>query len=444
MNIVIAGAGEVGSHLAKMLTFENHDIVVLDEDEEKLSMLASSLDLMTVEGSAISIRDLRESGAAQADLFIAVTPYEERNLIACQLAKDLGSKKTIARIDNQEYLFKHNQEKFDRMGIDELIYPEHLAAKEIVEYIKLTNTRQVLEFSSGQLILFGIKIRERGEFVGQTLAEMSETLSDFRVVAISRYGETIIPTGSDQILLNDLVFFISKKDKVDEILKRAGKHKYNIKNIMILGGSRIGVKTALRLKDQFKVTIIEADKKRSHKIASKLDDAMVINGDGRDLDLLKDEGIDKVDAFVAVTGNAETNILSCQMAKKMGVKRTVAEVENMDYLDFAENIGIGGVINKKRIAASYIYRFTMNTEVTHVKCLTASDAEVFEFVAKPHARITKNPLKDIHFPDGVSVGGVIRANEGIIANGATQVQVDDRVIIFCLPHAIHKLSKLFK
>lgn len=444
MKIVIAGAGEVGTHLAKMLSKDDHDIVLFDEGKDKLNTISSTLDVMTVSGGALSIGDLMETGVQSCDLFIAVTPYEDRNIVACQLAKHLGAKKTIARIDNQEFLFPQNHAFFTSIGIDELIYPEHLAAKEIVEHIKMTTTRQIFEFSGGKLVLFALKIRENASLLNIPLHDLTHELENFRVVAISRDSATIIPHGNDIIQKDDLVFFVSRPTMVESILQRAGKEKFIVKNVMILGGSRIGMKTAIRLGDHYNIKIIEINKERSLKVAEKVSHALVINGDGRDLELLKSEGIEQMDAFVAVTGNSEANILTCQLAKKMGVRRTISEVENIDYIDFAEKIGIGGVINKKLLAASYIYRYTMNADVSHVKCLTASDAEALEFIVREGSKVTKCILKDLDFPKEATIGGYIRHGQGYIASGDTLIQAGDKAVVFTRPDALKKLSKYFK
>lgn len=444
MKIVIAGAGEVGTHLAKMLSKDEHDIILFDDNEEKLMNISSSIDVLTVAGGAISISDLKETGVQNADLFIAVTPYEDRNIVSCQLAKLLGAKKTVARIDNQEFLFPQNKDFFTKLGIDELIYPEHLAAKEIVTYLKQTSTRQLFEFSGGKLVLFGVKVRENADIIGKTMRQLAEDTGEFQSIAISRDSKTIIPHGDDRIQVNDIAFFVSKPSMVNTILNQAGKKRFEVKNVMILGGSRIGMKTAIRLGENFNVKVIELKKERSLKVAEKANKALVINGDGRNLDLLKSEGIEQMDAFIAVTGNSETNILSCQLAKKMGVKRTIAEVENIDYIDFAERIGIGGVINKKLLAASHIYRFTMAAEVSHVKCLTASDAEALEFIAKQGSKVTRKQIKDLDFPKESIIGGIIRQEQGYIANGDTQILEGDKVVVFTLPVALKKLSKFFK
>ncbi len=444
MKIVIVGAGEVGTHLAKMLSKEKHDIVLLDDNPEKLQHIANQVDLLTVTGSAISFKDLREAGSSRADLFIAVTPYEERNIFACILAKDMGAKKTLARINNGEYLFEKNKEKFFGMGVDELIYPESLAAKEIVTSIKQVGTRQRIEFSGGKLVLMAVKIRENAPVVNHTLEEISYQNDHVRAVAINREHTTIIPSGSDYLRDGDIVFFIASKGHRNEIYQMTGKAIFEVRNIMILGGSRIAQRTAEKLGDQYNIKIIESDKERSQKVADRLENVLVIHGDGRNLDLLKEERVERMDAFIAVTGNSETNILSCHLAKSMGVKRTVAEVENIAFMGIAESMDIGSLVNKKLLAASYIYKYTVGASVAHVKCLTASDAEVFEFIVSEDSRITKKPVRDLSFPSDAIIGGVVRGNQGFVATGNTLIQEGDKVVVFALPTAISKLDKFFK
>jgi trk system potassium uptake protein len=443
MNIVIAGAGQVGTHLAKMLSNEQHDIVLIDDSEEKLKPLESNFDLMTYVGSSVSINDLKECRIKNADLFIAVTPYESENITACILAKDLGAQKTVARINNHDYMNPENAERFKRFGVDSLIYPEMLAAKEIVQSLRIPGIRQLYEFSDGELILIGIKVRENAPIMNKPLAYLNSRDENYRILAITRSSNTFIPTGDDEIKNDDIVYFITTKSQLSLVKDNAGKRNIDVRNVMILGGSRIGVKTAQYVPDYYNVKIIEINRERSFKIVDKLDRALVINGDGRDMELLKEEGIEKMDAFVALTGNAETNILSCILAKQMGVKKTVAEIENNDYFGVAENFGIGTIINKKLLAASHIYQLTLNAKVSHVKCLTASDAEVMELTAKEGSKITRGTLKELKLPRDINVGAVIRNGEVYIANGDLQILEGDSVIVFCLPSGIRKVEKLF-
>ncbi|MFT5749188.1 MAG: trk system potassium uptake protein TrkA [Ancylomarina sp.] len=446
MKIVIAGAGAVGTHLAKMLSHQDHDIILIDSDEEKLKLIDSHLDLMTIVGSCSSIKDLKEANVKKADLFIAVTQSEETNITSSLLAKKLGAKRTIARINNQEYLIPENKKFLKSLGIDEFVYPERLAAKEVINYLSRSGTRQMYEFSGGKLLLYGIKISSKSVVMDKTLAEVSNLTGDgdYRAVAIKRGSETIIPRGHNRFMRGDLVYIISKAESIDKVMTLAGKQQYKIKKAMILGGSRIGFKTASELEHTLDLKLLEIEKSKSIKLADSLEKTLVINGDGRDMDLLREEGIQKMDAFVAVTGNSETNILACLLATKMGVKRTIAEVENIDYIDLADSIGVGAMINKKLLAASYIYRFTMDADVQHCKWLTVSDAEVIELVVKPNSKITMGKLKDIDFPEDANIGGLIRGDEGIIVTGDTQIQEGDQVVVFTMPSAIKKVEKIFK
>jgi trk system potassium uptake protein TrkA len=444
MKVVIAGAGEVGTHLAKMLSKENHEIVLIDEDSAKLEKISNQVDLLTICGYANSIVDLKEAGISKADLFIAVTPFESRNVLGCILAKDLGANKTLARINNDEYFRKAYKPKFVELGVDEIIYPETLAANEIVASVKQPGARVTHEFSGGKLILSGIKIRENAPIVNKTLLEIGKSSSSFRAVAITRGENTIIPHGKDMILSGDIVYFVSTPNALTEMYEKTGKSYFGVKNIMILGGSRIAQKTAEKLSEQFNIKIIDQNKERCQQIADRFSNILVINGDGRNLELLKEEGIEKMDAFVAVTGNSETNILTCQLAKKMGVKRTVAEVENIDFISLAEQVGIGSVINKKFIAASFIYRFSMSSEISNVKCLNSTDAEAVEVITHPGSKITTDLVKNIDFPKDAKIGGFIRDDQGHIARGDTQIKAGDKVVVFALPSAIKKIDKFFR
>ncbi|NOR75677.1 MAG: Trk system potassium transporter TrkA [Draconibacterium sp.] len=444
MKIVIAGAGEVGTHLAQMLTNEDHDIVLLDDSPEKLSKISQDVDLLTMIGSAHSFDDLKRTGLAKADLFIAVTPFEERNVFACTMASYLGVGRTIARINNSEYLRENYKAKLNNLGINELIYPESLAAKEIVASVKQTGTRQLIEFSGGKLMLLGIKVREKAPILNKTFEELSQENDHILVVAINRDNITIIPKGSDYIKSGDIVFFITTRAEQQRVFDLTGKKLFGVRNIMFLGGSRVAQKAIEKLGDQYRIKVIEDNLERCKKIADKFGNILVIHGDGRSLDLLKEEGIDKMDAFVATTGNSETNILSCHLAKTFGVRRTVAEVENLAYMNLAEQMDIGTIVNKKLNAASYIYKFTLNAAISKVKCLTASDAEVFEFIAKPGAKITQKPIKDLNFPCEAKIGGIIRGSSGYIANGDTHIQDGDKVVVFTLPSGIKKIEKFFK
>lgn len=445
MKIIIAGAGEVGKYLAKMLLKENHDIVVIDNNEKRLKTIEIDKDIMCINGSCTSISVLQQAGVKNASLFIAVTIAEEINIMAAILAKKLGARKTIARIDTMEYLEPKNKPHMLGLGIDRLIYPELIATKEVVGNIKQTGTSEIFEFSGGKLTLFVVKLDADAPIINKSLreADMITKSTDFRAVAITRNEKTIIPKGDDLLQVNDMVYVITNPSGIQAILKYAGKKKLEISNVMILGGSRIGRMVAQRLQSQINVKLIEIDIDKCENIATELNKVLVINGDGRDSELLLEEGIKDMDAFIAVTGNSETNILSCIMAKKMGVKKTVAEVENLDFIEVASKMGVDTIVNKKLSAASNIYTETMKARVESIKCLTGSDAEVLEFVVQPGATITTDVLRNINFPKGAIIGGVVRNEKSFIADGNTQVKANDKVVVFALPEAIFEIEKYF-
>lgn len=445
MNIIIAGAGDVGVHLTQMLCNENHNVVVIDRDKKKLLSLDSHYDVLTVEGSCSSFSTLEKANVKDTDLLIAVTSIEETNIITAILGKRLGAKTTVVRAHNKEYLEERRQAYLNSLGIDSIICTEMMAAKEIVGLLKQVGTTEVFDFSGGKLSLFVVKLDNKAPVLNKTLKETSKLNKDFQytAVAITRGNNTIIPRGSDVFKENDLVYVITTQSGIKNLLKYSGKKKFEIHDIMILGGSRIGIKTASDLEKHLNIKLIEQDQDKCFKIADKLDKTLVINGDGANIDLLMEEGIERMDAFIAVTGNSETNILSCLLAKKMGVKRTIAEIENIDYIDLAENIGIDTIINKKLIAASRIFRYTMNAEVASIKCLTAADAELLEFLVRQGAPITKKTIREIQIPKGAIIGGVVRNNKGLIAKGDMQIQAGDKVIVFALPEAIHDIQSLF-
>ena len=445
MKIIIAGAGSVGTHLAKLLSGEKQDIVLMDNDEERLNKLDTNFDLMTVNLSSSSISGLKEAGVSGADLFVAVTPDESRNMTSCMLASNLGAKKTVARIDNYEYLLPKHQEFFKRLGVDSRIYPEMLAAKEIVDAVKMSWIRQWWEVHGGELVLIGVKLRDTAQILNLPLSELGGPNTPYHVVAIKRGNETIIPRGDDCIKSLDLVYFMTTKKHIPYIRQIAGKDSYkDVRNIMIMGGSRIAVRTAQYVPDYMQVKIIENDVARCHKLTELLDDKiMIINGDGRDIDLLLEEGIKNTEAFIALTGNSETNILACLAAKRLGVSKTVAEIENLDYIGMAESMDIGTIINKKAIAASHIYQMMLDADVSNVKCLTVANADVAEFTVKEGARVTKHPVKDLGLPKGVNIGGLIRNGVGSLVTGNTQIQAGDHVVVFCLDLMIQKVEKYF-
>ncbi len=447
MKIVIAGAGEVGSHLAKMLSNEYHDLTIIDNDETRLNRVAESADVITVFGSPTSIKTLSYAGAAKADLFIAVSPSQEQdvNLISALLAKKMGSGRVTARINNDEYLQNENKLLFTEMGIDLLFYPEKIASHEIIDLLKQTGTSEFMDFSGGKLQLIVFRLEDGAPLLDKTMSDYTgEGELQYRAVAIAREGKTIIPRSNTRFKLHDLVFVISKRTGVQEVMSYSGKNNIDVRRLMIVGGGRIGEMVAKKLENSVDyIKLIERRRERCDYLNESLNKTLVINGDARNTDLLIEEDVNDFDAFVAVTSSSETNILSCVMAKKMGVAKTIAEVENIDYIKLAEGMGVDAVINKKLITASRIFRFTLSNKVQSIKCLNGSDAEILEFIVNPNSAVTRDTVRNLAFPKEAIIGGVIRGNNSFIAVGDTEIKPYDRVVVFALPTALKKVNKFF-
>ena len=383
MRIIIAGAYTIGTYLAKLLSRNNQDIVLMDESSENLEKFGSDFDLMMMQAPCTRLQALKEAGAEDADLFVAVTPDQSKNIVSCALAKSLGTKKTVAKVDNYEYTTDTLVQTFDQLGIDSIIYPEMLAATDIINGLKMSWVRQRWDVHDGALVMLGIKLRETCEVLNQPLKDISGPNDPYHVVAIKRNGDTIIPGGNDELKLYDMVYIMTTRQYIPYVRKIVGKEHYvDVKNVMIMGGGRTAVRAVKTMPDYLDIKIIEASEERCTKLNEMLDDdrALIIHGDGRDLALLQEEGIRNTQAFVAVTGNAETNILACLTAKRMGVRKTVAMVENMDYVNMAESLDIGTIINKKAIAASHIYQMMLDANVHNVRFLMNADADVAEFI----------------------------------------------------------------
>ncbi|MBQ1991094.1 MAG: Trk system potassium transporter TrkA [Rikenellaceae bacterium] len=445
MKIIIAGAGDVGCHLARMLSGDNHEITVIESDRKLLGDVAAVADLLTVEGDCTSFATLRKAIVRKADLFIAVNHEEERNIISAILAKQMGAKKSIARIDHNEYLEPNNKEVFINLGIDYLFYPEKIAARQVIKLLGHTATTEYVDFSNGKLSLVVFRLDPSSDLVGHTLLSFTEKQQplSYRTVAITRDGRTIIPHGNDTYMEGDMVYIITKEDSVKEVMAFSGQSNIDINNLMILGGSQIGQRIALELQDKVNIKLVEYVADKAYKLAETLDSTLIINEDGRNIEAMMEEGLSNMDAFVAVTGRSETNILAAMLAKRMGVKKVIAEVENFNYIKLAESIGIDTIINKKLITASNIFRFTLSTDVQAIKCLTGSEAEVLEFIVKPNSPATKAKVKDLDFPSEAILGGIVRGDKVFIAVGNTEIQAYDRVVVFAMPNTIAKIGKYF-
>ena len=446
MRIVIAGMGDVGYHLAKQLSSEEHDIIAIDMDQQRLSHSDSMADILTINGSSTSISVLKQAQVERADLFVAVTSFEEVNVTSSILAKKLGAKKTIARIGNSEYLDDGVAIDFAEIGVDFMIYPEELAAREMVNLILRSAATDVMDFEGGKLSVIGLRLDKDAPVVRKTIVEIAKEFEtfDFRIVALHRNFRTIIPKGNDKFFANDQVFVIAKPEGNNVVMKLAGKEDVKFDNVMILGGSKIGRRIAQQLEDKMSIKLIEADEEKTIMLADNLKNTLVIRGDGRDIDLLAQEGIIDVDAFVAVTEDAETNIITCLMAKHLGVKKAIALVDKVDYIPLTQTIGLDSLINKKIIAANNISRFIRKSEVLALSTIEGIDAEILEYVAQQDSKVTKKPIKDLNFPKEAIIGGIVRGEESIIAVGDTKIQNGDKVVVFALPGGVKKTENFFK
>ncbi len=443
MKIIIAGAGEVGTHLAKMLSNEDQDIILIDGDQARLDVIDSNYNLMTSNGSTSSFETMREVGVANADLYIAVTPYETRNITSCAIAKRLGAKKTVARIDNSEFLNPDNKSILKQVGADFLIYPENLAAREIKGALQHNWTRYWGELHGGHLILIGVKLHGDSPLIDCKLKDLPVKTHDFHVAAIKHNNETIIPNGNDEIHRDDIVYFITTPPFIQDVRAICGKRKRDIKSALIMGGSHIAQRFAELYHEDYRLKIIDIDRERCEQLATLLPDCEIVHGDARDVEVLRENAIYQYDAFMALTGSSETNILSCLTAKEFGVEKTIADVENLQFLSQAENLNIGTTINKKLLASSHIFKILLDADESNSKFLALADAEVAEIQVKPGAKITKAPVKDLRLPYGMTLAARVHGDEVQLVGGNTRIQEGDFVVVFCLTGTIHKIEKWF-
>ena len=445
MKIVIAGAGDMGTHLAKMLSGNGHDLTVVDVDSKALVEVGNLVDVVTVEGDTTQFSVLRKAGVRKCDLFIAVRSVENDNILSAVMAKNLGAKKAIARVDSNEYLEPNSKEVFIDMGIDYIFYPEQIAAREVINLLGHTSSTEYVDFAAGKLSMVAFRLELTSPLLGRNVqhVEYSDDDLEYRVVAIVRGSKTIIPSSDERFEEEDMVYAITRHNATHKVVELSGRKEVEIRNMMILGGSRIGVRIANELQNEVNVKLVDYDADKAYRLAEMLDKTLIINEDGRDTEAMMEEDLSNMDAFVAVTGRSETNILAAMLAKRMGVKKVIAEVENINYISLAESIGVDTIINKKLVTASNIFRFTMTTEVQTIKCLTGSQAEVMEFIVKPNSPATKEPIRDLGMPDDSIIGGVVRGDRVFIAVDDTQINAYDRVVVFAMPDVVMRVAEFF-
>lgn len=443
MKIVIGGAGEVGSHLAKLLSKEAQDIILIDTDAQKLAALDANYNLMTMVGAPTSFDTLREAGVAKCDLFIAVTPYETDNVTACAIAKALGAQKTVARIDNYEYMRSCNREFFEKMGVNDTIYPEYLAALEIRTALRHTWVRNWFELHDGKLIVVGVKLRQNASIVNMKLRDITYTHHNFHICAIKRHNQTIIPGGYDEVHAGDIIYVMTTRLHLDELREMCGKSQHKIRNIMIMGGGKIAARLAKLVEGDYKIKIIERDPEMCRRLPERCPGCEIICADARDNEILIEEGIEDMDAFIAITESSETNILACLTAKEFGVKKSIAEVENIQFISEAEGLNIGTIINKKLLASSRIFQHLLDNDTQSNKCMSLAGAEVAEFDVRPGAKITRGLIKDMKLSKDMTLAGLVRDGKGMLVSGNTQIIPGDSVVVFALSGTLHRIEKIF-
>lgn len=445
MNIIIAGDGEVGFYLAKSLSELDYNITVVDPHDELLKRLEKETDLLTITGNSTSPHVLRDAHVEDCDLLLSVLHSESINLVTCALAKKMGARKTVARITNAELLEKKYRDTFHELGIDEMVCPERIAAKEITNLLSNTVATEFFDFSGGLLTMYLIRLEHGSQVVGHCVKDMVQTYHSMqvRIVAVLRDGETIIPHTDFVFNDGDLIYIISKPKQLDAIMKLAGKKEVSVRNIMIAGGGRIGRYAALTLEDKMHITLVESNRRRCEDLTSVLNNTLVINGDATDIELLKEEGLMNNDAFIAVTDSSETNVLTCLHARRYGIQKNIALVENTGFINISQDIGIDTIINKKLITASYIARFIVPGIAVSSKWLSGTNAELIEFTVNPRSTATRKVIRDLDIPYGAIIGGVIRGRETILPTRDTQLMEQDKVVVFTLPKVAERVSRLF-
>lgn len=447
MNIVLLGLGQVGSHLAKILSRENHNIVAVEIDPGRSREADEALDIKVLQGSGSDPRLLEEAGIAQTDMLIAITGNDELNVVACGMAARYGVRQKIARIRNPGFFNRPPHFTFADWGVDLAIHPEMETAREIVLLIKRGAATDVLEFAGGRVQLIGMRLDANCPLLHKTLVEISRELPErvFRVVAILRGLETKIPVGSDILLNRDQVFIAAAAADIPAIIALMGKSEEKLEQIMILGGGRVGRETAALLDRERDLTIklIDPDPDRALSLADEMRRTLVIQGDGRDFNLLATEGILETDALISVTDDEETNILTSLLAKHLGVTKTIALVNRQEYLSLMAPIGVNAAVNTNAVTANAILRLIRSKDVVSLAALPGLEAQAVEYLAHPGSRITRKPLTKIDFPAGAIVGAVTRGDEVVIPVGDTRIQPGDHVIVFSLPQALPHVDKLF-
>ncbi len=448
MKIVIIGSGEIGFHLSKLLSEEKHDVTVLDHDALALKKLNESCDVLTIEGEATSIKVLLSAGADTADLIVAATEIDEVNMVVAMISKRLGARRVIARIRNDELCYPDSPLSPSDMGIDVLIHPEQHVALEIVRLIKRAAASELVSLADDRLQLIGIRLDASSTLIDVTLEHFATAFSDtpFRVAAILRGGRTIIPDGSDVFKTNDQVFILARSEDVSEVIASTGRVEKKINHIMIAGGSSIGIRITEILSGEnggWKIKLIEPDEEKALKLAGEFRNVLVLQGDPGDPDLLVSEGIADTDAFISVTLDEESNIISCLLAKHLGVRKTVALVSKAEYIPMSQTIGLDAAVNKKLSVTNEIHRQIRQGRVISNYTPYGTDAEILELHVSENSKANGRSIGELKLPRKTIIGAVVNKNHVVIATGATRIHAGDHIVVFCNPDALDEVTGYF-
>lgn len=444
MKILIAGTGDTAMHLAKMLSRENQDVVVMGKETDALNELDSRYNILTCEGNPVTPSSLRKAGAPGCDLFIAVTPFENHNLVACELAKWMGATRTLARIDNEEWLDTDTRGRFTTLGIDEMVYPERLAALEISRALHNPWLRGLYPLHSGMMSAGAVRICPGAPLSGTLLRDFDKNAHKIHICAIKREGETIIPGGNDSLNEGDIVYFTASPEADWQQLRLLfGKRTHNVHHIMVAGGGKMAEAVVPLIEKEYSVTVIDPDRQVCDRLASRCERATVVCADFREVDVLREEGIKRCEAFIALSPSAEKNIVSSLVARSLGVATTIAQIEDIQYFSEADDLNIDVVINKKLLTSSTIYQMLLDCYLHSPRCLAFEAAEVAEIVAHEGSSITRKPVRDLKLDNSMTIAAVVHEGHGMLVDGNTRIVAGDSVVVFCLRGHLKHVQRLF-
>lgn len=444
MRILIIGAGDIGLQLARRLSTVQHDLTVIEIDPDKIQRLRERVDAFVVEGSGTSYRTLQQAQAASMDLVAAVSDNDEVNLLSCQLAKKMGVPTTIARVRNTEFTMDSFILSPKELGVDHIIHPEVETAHAVAHLIRQSSASYAYEFEHGKIQIIGVRLDRRSPVLNTPLSNLTTYKDEhLRIVAIERNHQTIIPDGTSVLFPGDQVFAVCDHDYVRDFLSMVGKTETRAENIMIVGGGLIGQTIAKCMQGEANVKIIEGVQQKAECAAELLPSTLVIHGDGTDLQLLIEEGLSDMDAFVAVTGNDENNIISSLLASHYKVPQSIALVNKLDYLSVIPQLGVDGVVSRQLLTVNAVEHL-IQSEIADIATPPGMDAQLIEFIAERGSKITKRPLMKTRFPKNAIIGAVMRGDAVIVPHGNTQIEVGDKAVVFTMPDAVQQVDQLFE